>query len=212
MKLFTIILTFAAFSFTSFGQDAKAQGILDKLSKSIKDQKSFYIEFSSTTTNSASNSTSSFSGKGWVKGDKYFASFGDNTVISNGIKTWTIIKEEKTVYVTDADEDDEESVNPKKLMTIWETGFKNKYTKQTTLGGEAVHQIYLYPKDTKVDYTNIVLYISVNSNELKRVVMTMRDQTKMTYSLKKFTENPTVEDSKFVFDKSKYPGYTVIED
>lgn len=212
MRLFTILLTFATFSFTSFGQDAKADAILDKLSKEIKDQKSFYVEFSSTTTNPDSDSKASISGKGWVKGDKYYASFGDNTVISNGIKTWTIIKEEKTVYVTDADEEDEESVNPKKLMTIWETGFKSKYTKQTTIGGESVHQIYLYPKKTSTDYTYIVVYVSVSSNELKRVVMSMRDQTKMTYSLKKFTSNPTVEDSKFVFDKSKYPGYTVIED
>ena len=212
MRLFTIILTFAAFSFTSFGQDAKAQGILDKLSKKIKDQSSFYLEFSASTSNSDSDSKSAFSGKGWVKGDKYYASFGDNTVISNGIKTWTIIKEEKTVYVTDADEDDEESVNPKKLMTIWETGFTNKYTKQTTLSGEAVHQIYLYPKNKGTDYTYICLYISVSSNELKRVIMSMRDQTKMTYILKKFTANPTVEDSKFVFEQSKYAGYTVIED
>jgi outer membrane lipoprotein-sorting protein len=212
MRFLTIILTFAAFSFTSFGQDAKADAILDKLSKKIKDQKSFYIEFSSSTSNSSSDSKSSFSGKGWVKGDKYYASFGDNTVISNGIKTWTIIKEEKTVYVTDADEDDEESVNPKKLMTIWETGFKSKYSKETTVAGESVHQIYLYPKKTGADYTYIVLYISTKSNDLKRVVMSMRDQTKMTYNLKKFTSNPTVADSKFVFVKSKYPGYTVIED
>ncbi len=212
MRFLTIILTFAAFSFTSFGQDAKADAILDKLSKKIKDQKSFYIEFSSTIKSSATDSKTSMSGKGWVKGDKYYASFGDNTVISNGIKTWTIIKEEKTVYVTDADEEDEESVNPKKLMTIWETGFKSKYTKKTKIGGESVHQIYLYPKNTKVDYTYIVLYISESTNELKRVVMSMRDQTKMTYNLKKFTSNPSVEDSKFVFSKAKYPGYTVSED
>jgi outer membrane lipoprotein-sorting protein len=187
MRFLTIIFTFAAFSFTSFGQDAKADEILNKLSKKIKDQKSFYIEFSSSVKNGESESSDSFSGKGWVKGDKYYASFGDNTVISNGIKTWTIIKEEKTVYVTDADEEDEEAVNPKKLMTIWETGFKSKYSKKSTLNGESVHIIYLYPKNTKADYTYIVLYISETSNELKRVVMSMRDQTKMTYTMKKFT-------------------------
>jgi len=212
MRFLTIILTFAAFSFTSFGQDAKADAILNDLSKKIKGLNSFYVEFSSTVKNSDSDSKSSFSGKGWVKGDKYYASFGDNTVISNGIKTWTVIKEEKTVYVTDASEEDEEAINPKKLMTIWETGFKSKYSKKTTLNGESVHMIYLYPKNTKVDYTYIVLYISESSNELKRVVMTMRDQTKMTYTMKKFTSNPSVENSKFVFSKSKYPGYTVIED
>lgn len=212
MKLITFIFAVVALSFTSVGQDAKAQGILDKLSKKIKEQKSFYVEFSSSTSNGATDSQASFSGKGWVKGDKFYASFGDNTVISNGLKTWTIIKEEKTVYVTDADEDDEESINPKKLMTIWETGFKNKYTKQTTINSESVHQINLTPKAKDTDYSYLVLYISVSTNELKRVIMSMKDKTKITYNLKKFTSNPTVEDSKFVFDPAKYPGYTTIQD
>jgi hypothetical protein len=30
--------------------------------------------------------------------------------------------------------------------------------------------------------------------------------------LTKFTSNPDVDDSKFVFDKKKYPGYPVIKD
>jgi outer membrane lipoprotein-sorting protein len=42
--------------------------------------------------------------------------------------------------------------------------------------------------------------------------MKSKDGTNMTYSVTKFTANPTVEDSMFVFDKKKYPGYSVIED
>jgi outer membrane lipoprotein-sorting protein len=42
--------------------------------------------------------------------------------------------------------------------------------------------------------------------------MKAKDGTVMTYSLTKFQENPDVEDSKFVFDKKKYPGYPVIRD
>jgi outer membrane lipoprotein-sorting protein len=34
----------------------------------------------------------------------------------------------------------------------------------------------------------------------------------MTYSLTKFTPNAAVEDSKFVFDIKKYPGYTLVKD
>jgi outer membrane lipoprotein-sorting protein len=42
--------------------------------------------------------------------------------------------------------------------------------------------------------------------------MKSKDATTMTYSLTKFTANASVEDSKFVFDSKKYPGYTVIKD
>lgn len=213
MKLLFTLLTFISFSFISFGQDAKAQAILDKLSSKMKSQNSFYIEFSANIKNTSTGTNESETGKGWVKSNKYYASFGDNTIISNGLKTWTIVKEEKSVYESDADEDDEESINPKKLMTIWESGFKNKYSKEITLNGAATHVIYLYPKNpSSVEYHTIILYISKDKNELKKVVMKTKDGTTMTYSLTKFTADATIADSKFVFDSKKYPGYNVIRD
>ena len=179
----------------------------------MKGQKSFYIEFTANIKNTSNGTNESETGKGWVKGNKFYASYGDNTIVSNGVKTWTIVKEEKSVYETDASEDDEETMNPKKLMTIWESGFKNKYEKEDKLNNEAVHVINLYPKvPSKVDYHTITLYISKATNELKKAVMKTKDGTTMTYTLTKFTSNPTVEDSKFVFDIKKYPGYTLIKD
>ena len=208
--LFTL---FILVSFTSYGQDAKSQGILDKLSTKMKSQKSFYIEFSANIKNTTSGTNESETGKGWVKGSKFYASYGENTIVSNGVKTWTIVKEEKSVYETDANESDEESMNPKKLMTIWESGFKNKYEKEDKLNNEAVHVINLFPKNpAKVDYHTITVYISKTSNELKKAVMKSKDGTTMTYSLSKFTSNPEIEDSKFVFDLKKYPGYNLIKD
>lgn len=193
--------------------DPKSQGILDKVSTKMKDYKTFYIEFSALIKNSASGVNESEIGKGWVKGNKFCASYGDNTIISNGIKTWTVVKEEKSVYESDVDAKDDESINPKKLMTIWETGFKNKYEKEDVLNNEKVHVIYLYPKNpSKVDYHTIILYISKDELELKKATMKSKDGTTMTYTLSKFTTNPVVEDTKFVFDIKKYPGYSVVKD
>lgn len=211
MKILAIIFTL--FTFASFGQDSKSQGILDKLSKKINGQSSFYIEFSENTYNKDAGVNSNKFGKGWVKGDKYYASLGDNTVISNGLKTWLVVKEEKTTYITDTDEDDEELMNPKRLMTIWESGFTNKYSKEESLNGETVHKVYLYPKNPRsVDFTQVVLYVSKTGNELKKVIIKMKDATRMTYRVKKYTANPTISDSKFVYNKAKYPGYKLIED
>jgi outer membrane lipoprotein-sorting protein len=212
MKLLLTLLTFVTLT-SSFAQDTKAQEVLDKLSAKMKSHTSFYVEFSAEIKNSETGTDESATGKGWVEGSKYYASYGDNTIISNGVKTWTIIKEEKSVYETDADEDDDEAINPKKLMTIWESGFKNKYIKEELLNGEMVHKIYLFPKDPgSVDYHTIVVYISKSKNELKKVIMKGKDGTLMTYRLTKYTANPTIDESQFVFDAKKYPGYTVIRD
>ena len=214
MKL--ILFAFCILTVTAFGQetkDAKSQGILDKLSTKMKGMKSFYIEFSANIKNTSTGTNETSTGKGWVKDKKYYASYGDNTIICNGLKTWTIVKEEKSVYESDANETDADAINPKKLLTIWETGFKNKYEKEETLNGETVHVINLYPKDPKkVEYHTIILYISKSTNELKKAILKSKDGTVMTYSLTKFTANEVIDDSKFVFDPKKYPGYPIIKD
>lgn len=195
-----------------FGQDTKSQAILDKLSLKMKSYKTFYIEFSALIKNTTSGQNDNEIGKGWVKGDKYFANYNDNTIISNGVTTWSIVKEDKSVYEADSD-DSEESLNPKKLMTIWENDFKNKYTKEGKLNNELVHVINLVPKQLdKSDYSSIVLYISKSKNELKKVIMKLKDNTTMTFSLTKLTVNLAIDDTKFIFDKKKYPGFSVIKD
>jgi outer membrane lipoprotein-sorting protein len=196
----------------SIAQDSKAQGVLDKLSNKMKGLKSFYIEFSASIKNSETGTNENETGKGWVKGNKFSASYGENTIISNGMKTWTIVKEEKSVYESDSNDDDD-GINPKKIMTIWESGFKNKYMKEDKLGNESVHVIDLYPKNpSKAEYHTIVLYVSKGDGELKKAIMKGKDGTVMTYSLTKFQENPDIDENKFVFDKKKYPGYPVIKD
>lgn len=211
-SILSIILFLLISSNISIAQDAKAQGILDKLSSKMKGLKSFYIEFNATIKNSETGTNESQSGKGWVKGNKFSASYGENTIISNGLKTWTIVKEEKSVYESDAANDDD-GLNPKKLMTIWENGFKNKFIKEDKLNGESVSVIDLYPKNpSKAEYHTIVVYISKGDAELKKAIMKAKDGTVMTYLLTKFQENPDIDESKFVFDKKKYPGYPVIKD
>jgi outer membrane lipoprotein-sorting protein len=211
MKLFFSFLILLLVS-NSFGQDTKSQAILDKLSLKMKSYKTFYIEFSALIKNTTSGQNDNEIGKGWVKGDKYFANYNDNTIISNGVTTWSIVKEDKSVYEADSD-DSEESLNPKKLMTIWENDFKNKYTKEGKLNNELVHVINLTPKQLdKSDYSSIVLYISKSKNELKKVIMKLKDNTTMTFSLTKLTVNLAVDDTKFIFDKKKYPGFSVIKD
>ena len=211
MKLLLFFL-FSIFFNNLFSQDTKSQAILDKLSLKMKSYKTFYLEFSAVIKNTASGQNDNQIGKGWVKGDKYFATFGENSIICNGIKTWSISKEDKSVYEAENDASDE-SLSPKKLMTLWEKGFKNKYEKESKLNAEIVHVINLYPKNVaQSDYLSISIYISKTKNELKKATMKLKDGTNMTYSVSKLTVNLAIEDAKFIFDKKKYPGYSVIKD
>jgi outer membrane lipoprotein-sorting protein len=204
----TIVLTLALLiSGINLAQDAKAQGILDKLSSKIKSYNSFYLEFTATVSNSESGINDKSNGKGWVQGNKYNTVYGTNTVISNGIKVWVVSADDKSVY-TSSVTDDNQSFNPKKLMQIWETGFRNQYVK---LEGTS-HVINLYPKNPKTSqYHTVQIKINSSTNMLESVSIKMKDGTNMLYHLTKFTGNVEVSPSKFVFDKREYPGYQEVE-
>lgn len=192
----------------AFGQTDKSKNILDELGKKIKGYSTFYIEFKSTVKNPEAGISEVSDGKGWVKGEKFNAILGKNTIISNGVKNWVISSEDKTVYIS-AVSDDEESINPKKLMTIWEKDVKSKYIKEES----GVHIIHLYPTNPKKkDFHTIVLKISTASRELKSIEVRMKDSTKMFYEILKISPNVEVQDTKFVYNKKDYPGYEEIED
>ena len=59
-------------------------------------------------------------------------------------------------------------------------------------GGKAI----IYPANSKSRFT----------------VVKTKDGSVMTYSMNKLTENPIIEDTKFVIDLKKYPGYQVVKD
>lgn len=211
MKYLVIgLLLFTGFA---FGQsDQESQKILNSISKDIQSLKSFYIEFTMKVTNPSTGQNSNDKGLGYVMGNKYFASLGNNTLISNGLKSWTVVKEEKVTYQADVD-DDEDALTPKKIMTIWEDGFKSRYDKKTTINGKSVHQISLFPTNPgEVNYHTIIIYVTTDNNQLYQGIMKTKDGSTMTYTINKFEKNKEVDNSKFVYNPKNYPGYQLIRD
>ena len=210
MRYTLVAVTLFIACFT-FGQDKKSQDILDKLSKKIKGMNGFYIEFAASIKNSSTGENEKETGKGWVQKNKYFASFGENTIISNGIKTWVVVKEDGSIYESDADSG-EDDLSPSNIMSIWEKGFKNFYSKETKINGSTVDEIKLIPVSPKnSNYHTVFLYVSKNT-DLKRAIMKGNDGTVTTYSLNKMVSNPKIDASKFTLDRKRYPGYPVFKD
>jgi outer membrane lipoprotein-sorting protein len=209
MKFFIATILSLIFSI-SLAQDEKADKILASFANKVNTSSTFYMEFSVDSKSGGTNQTNL--GKGWSKGEKYFATVGDFTRFSNGKKSWSVYKEEKSVYISDVDAN-EEDINPKKMIVSWDKDHKSKYEKEGKIGNETVHIVNVYPKmPKKYDYHTIVLYFSKDNNELRKAIVKGKDGSVVTYTFSNLQFNIDVPDSKFTFDKSKYPGYQVIED
>jgi outer membrane lipoprotein-sorting protein len=207
MRTLTFIFLFAFTSLLAQDKD-KSESLLSDLSKKIKSYTSFSIEFKASIKNADTGIDETVQGQGWVQGDKFHTIYGDNIVISNGIKIWVVSKEDKAVYISSASDDDDESLNPKKLMSIWENGFKSKYVKEEN----GNHIINLYPKEPgKSQYHTLVIKINASTKELKSVEVRMKDGTKMVYDVTKLVANIDIPSTKFVYDKRNFAGYQEVD-
>lgn len=212
MKLILTSLFLSTF-FVFAQSDAKADKILDALSNEVKGLNSFYMEFVLEIKNNATGENSKQQGNGYVQGDKFNATLDKNEIVSNGMKIWTIVHEEKVVYESDADDEDEESINPKTLLSIWETGFKSKYVKEDMVDGKKVHVINLFPVNpAEVQYHTITLFVDAGGKDLNKAIMKTKDGTMMTYKVSKMSKNIEIDKNKFVYDARKFPGYQLIRD
>jgi len=192
--------------------DTKAKSILDKVSKLTKTYKTISVDFSMTIT-SPEGSPIKQKGKALMKGDKYFLTLPDQEIYCDGKTVSTYIKDDNECYVSDIDDTESDMVQPSELLTIWEKGFTYKYSKELTFAGKQVHEILLYPKDKKNSkYHTIVIRIDKAKNEVVYAHIKGKDGVHMKYTLSKLIKNTTIPDTKFVFNKSKYPGVEITEE
>lgn len=214
MRLFflNIVLIFTAFTLIEAqtpaqqDQDPKAKKVLEDLSKKMKGYSSFMIEYTRTLKSKDVNETQK--GTAYAKGDKYKLDEGDKVIFSDGKTTWTILPKEKEIYINPIDEKDkEESINPGQLFNMWEKDFKYRHVKEEN----GLHEIHLFPMNPKKSkFHTIIMKIDTNKQELISVIIKGKEADEFTFKLNKFTPN-TVNDGDVKFEKSKYPGYTVID-
>ena len=62
-----------------------------------------------------------------IKGDKYKANLMNVDTYFDGKTLWTHMIDEEEVNVDEPDPEDEETLNPASIFTIYQTGFKYAY-------------------------------------------------------------------------------------
>lgn len=212
MKKGILLLASALFVLTGFAQDQKAKAILDKVSEKTKGYKTISVEFNMTITG-ADMPTVKENGKAYLKGDKYKVELVDQDIYCDGETITTHVKEDEECYTSSVEDSEDEMITPNNLMTIWEDGYKYKYIKETTFDGTPVHHINLFPKDpANSNFHTIILKIDKAKNEIVSAYIKGKDGTNMHYVLKNMKKDVEIPDSKFVFDRNKYPNVECYEE
>lgn len=209
MKKLTTLLFAGLLTFNMNAQeDAKAKGILDKLSAKTKSYSTIKADFQYTMVNKSEGLNESQSGKIEIKGNSYLLTIQGQDIISDGKTIWTHIKESEEVQINNVSEEDDEGVSPNKIFTMYETGFKYKFVEEKN----NIQTINLYPKNPESKaYHRISLMIDKVKQEITEITMFGKDGTQSNYKIKSFTPNTAISDTHFTFNKSKYPNVEIID-
>ncbi len=206
--------TLAIFFFMSLNikaqqEDAKSKAILDAVSKKTKAYTTIKADFEYTLENKTDKSSVKQKGSIILKGNKFKLLIEGQTLINDGKTVWNYIKESNEVQINESVNDDN-SITPSNLLTIWEKDFRNKFISEGVENGITVQIIDLVPKQTR-SYYKIKLYIDKAKSQLVKAIIFEKEGKTHYYTLKNFVTNEAVSDSTFTFDKTKYPNVEIID-
>ncbi len=215
-KIFFLItaLTFTAFVSIAQDQDPKAKTILDDLSKVTKAYKTITSEYIFTILNKDKKQTEKQTGKVLVKGAKFKLEIPGNTIVCDGKTIWAHNKDANEVTIKNFDANNEDQLNPSKIFTMYETGYKYKYEKEEKVGAATCHVIALYPsvKPEKKKFHTVKIFVDKTKKQVARLVMLMKDGTTQSYDIKTFKANAEIADNVFVFDTKGFKADQITDE
>ena len=204
-NIFIALLAVGSVSSVFAQNDPKAKVILDDLSAKTKAYTSIKAEFA-FTTEKKDKSKDVQNGKIETKGNKYKLEIPGHEIYCDGKTVWDYIKDANEVQVKDMETGGDDAVNPSRIFTIYEKGYKYKFD-----GEDATTQtISLFPENPdKKKFHTAKLYIDKTKKQISSVKMMMKDGTSQTYTIKSFTPNAVIPDADFTFNPKAHPGISV---
>ncbi len=212
----SLLLTiFALAFFIAWGQnDPKAKKILDEVSAKTKTYTTIIAEFAVKVENKKAGTSDTQQGKISIKGNKYKLEISNQTVISDGKTSWTVLKDANEVQVNAVDAKQKDgAITPDNIFTIYETGFKYEFAKEEVQkSGAVIQYIKLFPVDAKKrNFHTALLSIDKKKKQITSLKILGKDGNDITYTIKSFVPNSEIADAVFSFNQKAYPGYEVID-
>lgn len=212
-KILLSLLVLSGIHYSTYAQtDAKAKEILAEVSKKYKSYDLVKADFTFTLESPQNKAKETQNGTIWVKSkaNKYKVVMTDQDMISDSKTQWTYLKKDKEVQVANVD-NNSDALNPARIFTIYEQGFKYGYTGDMKEGVKTYQMIDLSPLDTKKSYFKIRLSIDKAAKQIANVLIFDKNGNKYTYHVKTFVPNVKVAETLFGFDAKKYPGVEVVD-
>jgi outer membrane lipoprotein-sorting protein len=224
LLIFSFLILLAAYSFAQKGaeKDATAKAILDKVGEKYRTYDLVKTDFDFTLDNQQAGVKETQSGTLLAKSktNKFKVTvFGPETsskqevaqeIISDGKTQWTYLKKDNEVQVNNADNSGE-GINPARIFTIYEHGYKYIYNGETKIAGKPYQEIDLTPDDINKSFFKVRLWIDKTKKQIYRALIFDKNGNRYTYTVRNFVSNIQVPDNTFSFDPKMHKGVEVVD-
>ncbi|TVR76890.1 MAG: outer membrane lipoprotein carrier protein LolA [Chitinophagaceae bacterium] len=213
----TLFLILFAFSTSLIAQptaghlgesDPRAQKVLDRLSEKYKKFNTVRTDFILTIESVEDDINEKQEGKLFLKGDKFRLEFEDQLIISDNKTIWTYLKDVEEVNIN-VYEEDENSISPSELFTIYERDFLYLLAEEWREGNRNYQKVSLTPIDKSLSYFKIDMIIEKNSNTFVSAKIFDKSGLRFTYEMENFEGNPNLSNALFNFDPKNHPNVMV---
>ncbi len=210
MKQLLLLIAFIP-ALVSGQNPEKAKEILDQLSAKTKTFTTIQADFSFSLENLQEEIKEEYTGNISIKGEKYKANLMDVDTYFDGKTLWTHMIDAEEVNVDEPDLEDEETLNPASIFTIYETGFKYAFLGEKEVDGITVYAIDLFPINRDKPYSRIKLEVDKAKMQLYTIKQIGKDGNNYTILVKTLKTNTPMNDSMFVFDANANPDVDIID-
>ena len=134
----------------------------------------------------------------------------EQVIISDGKTQWTYLKKDNEVQENNPD-NSAEGLNPAKIFTIYEKGYKYIYNGDSKADGKVYQEIDLTPEDIDKQFFKIRLEIDKLKKQIYSALICDKNGNRYTYTLHSFTSDASVPENTFTFDPKEYKGVEVVD-
>lgn len=145
-------------------------------------------------------------GKFILKDNQFHLEMDELQVWFNGKTQWALMKENNEVSITEPSEDELATTNPLSVLSAYKKMSKIVFSK---IKSEKNHIIVMIPKSKEATFTKVEVQLVKASGNLYAILMEQKDGTKNQLTLSNYQKKVAVNQSNFVFDKSKFKGVTI---
>lgn len=192
-------------------QDPYAEQILNLVSKKYKKFKGFSATYKHETESNSGEKMGEQSGSILVSGSSYVLTLPETKLICDGKIVWSINAKNKEVNISDY-EPEPDDITPERVYSFYQRGYKYIFMGEVKTPKGIWQTIDLEPENITKEVAKIRLFVDKQSHQItKWIVFERGTNNRESFLIQSFKTLNQVSPADFRFDKSKYPGYKVID-